>query len=644
MGKRKRIALFASFPETAHVRRVTDGIRIQCEKYDYDLCVFSASAHLSFPVEAYSRAEASVFDIADFGKIDGVILDPITLKGDKDDYAKNRLLGRLSQYKDLPVFSLEIPIEGTALIPHDNEEILRAICRHVIRLHNAKIVCILTGPKGDKVAEERLAIFLDELGKYGVSVLPEHIVYGDFWYTGGDRLADSIAGGEIPFPDAVVCASDYMALGLIEKLMKHGVKVPEDIIVTGFDATDEGASSRISLTSYEANDVQIAANAVDHIRKIIEPEAQITPYVSDPDRLYHSGASCGCLTDPVHAVESLRQALYYTTPNFADSELKKKVNIGILMESYALENFTASGTPDECMASILASVYLISPYRKFSLCLKENWLTDDSETAGYSDNMFITVSASADDSVNFYGVNNASSFSLSCMHPSLDEPRDKASVFYFSPVHFEGKALGYTVIEREISDKHKPDLVLRTWLRFINISLEMIRSRERLHSLSVRDEMTGLYNRRGMNKAFRKLLECAGPEDRLFVSVIDMDGLKYINDTFGHKDGDFSIKEIASAIAAFARKDEICVRGGGDEFFVIGIGSYSADNAAGYAEEFTAFLAERTKNIDKPYEISASVGCVVCGLSENSSLDRALSEADEIMYQNKIRRKKQRVN
>ena len=108
MKQRKRIALFASFPETNHVRRITDGIMRQCEKYDYDLCVFAASAHLSFPDTPYVRAESSIYELANFDKIDGVILDPITLTGDEEEQAKKRLLKTLKAHADIPILSASL--------------------------------------------------------------------------------------------------------------------------------------------------------------------------------------------------------------------------------------------------------------------------------------------------------------------------------------------------------------------------------------------------------------------------------------------------------------------------------------------------------------------------------------------------------
>lgn len=82
MSRRKRIGLFVAFPEMVHVRRIVEGITRQCHKYDYDLCVFSSSTHLSFPHENYVRGESNIYEMANFDELDGVILDYSTVTGD----------------------------------------------------------------------------------------------------------------------------------------------------------------------------------------------------------------------------------------------------------------------------------------------------------------------------------------------------------------------------------------------------------------------------------------------------------------------------------------------------------------------------------------------------------------------------------
>ena len=638
MSRRKRIGLFMAHPETAHARRILRGMMGQCEKYGYDLFVFSPSIHLSFPHENYVRGEANIYWLANPDELDGVIVDSVSLVGDPDERISKNLYRRLAEYGDLPKCALELPVEGMHLIRSNNEEAIRAQCRHAIEVHGRKKLCLLTGQQGNEIAEARLALYLDEIRKHGLEVLPEHILYGDFYYYSGDALARRIAAGEISMPDAVICASDFMAMGLLDRLGKLGIRVPEDLLVIGFDSSDEGAINLTTVASYEPADMEMGANAVDYLRSLMEPGAKLLPLQRDLSARFHAGASCGCQTDPVYAMKRFRNSLYISTYNKADEEQMDQVGIGTFMEAYVMEGFTASKTIGECFRNIHNYSDLLKPCRNFYLCLKENWEnTDDVVYEGYPERMRVFVASSRVGDEVIYGEENALSFPTAKMLPDLKKTDASPSVYYFSPVHFDGELLGYAVLERELCTQPVINTVYKQWLRYLNSALEMTRSKERLEMLSIRDMMTGAYNRRGMYEKYRAMLQAAREGDALLVCVVDMDGLKYINDTFGHGEGDFGIRTVCSALVSVAEKNEICVRSGGDEFFLIGIGPYSRKEEAKRADAFTLAVSEASENAGKPYHISASIGCIVFEDCRQVSLDNALSEADERMYRYKVK-------
>lgn len=359
--------------------------------------------------------------------------------------------------------------------------------------------------------------------------------------------------------------------------------------------------------------------------------------------MFRPGASCGCQSSLSRTVDILRHALYFTTRNYVDPDLTQHADMGLLMESYLVENLTGTDTPEECMQIIYQNAYHLNPFRNLYLCLREDWLDMDNDRyEGYPDTMEIVASETNAGEESFYKAGKHIVFDTKCMIPKLDEPQEEASVFNFLPVHFDGKLLGYTVLQREISNRFKVNLVCRNWLRFINNALEMIRTKKRLQAFSVRDEMTGTLNRRGMYAHLERVLPQIREKDRLLVCVIDMDGLKYINDTFGHQEGDFGIKLVSAAVSAVTETQEICVRAGGDEFYLIGVGTYADDATALKIEAFLQTLAQKASVYDKRYPVTASIGAVLCSAHTMQEAEEALSLADEQMYQFKLNRKKQR--
>ena len=121
----------------------------------------------------------------------------------------------------------------------------------------------------------------------------------------------------------------------------------------------------------------------------------------------------------------------------------------------------------------------------------------------------------------------------------------------------------------------------------------------------------------------------------MFISFIDMDGLKTINDKYGHKEGDFSIKTIATALKNSCNATTICARFGGDEFIAIGIG----DNPEEFEAIFNHNLEILNSKSKKEYKIQGSIGSTVSKIDDNTDIFKLISQADSIMYEQKKRKK-----
>ena len=640
MSVRKNICFITARPEKSHGRRVLDGIFTQCEKYGYNVSVICSLTHLQNFAKTFNVGEQNIYNLIDYSNFDAVILDTIALTEDYTGNTIRKISDRIEKECKVPVIALIVPYRDFHCVRNYNEPILREMCRHVVEDHGKKNICILTGPKGHTEAESRLSTFLDELRNHDITVSNEHIIYGDFWYTSGIELAEDLLEGNISMPEAVICASDHMALGLIEKLTTNGVKIPEDLIVIGYEGTSEAALSKITLTTYESNEKQSAAEAVDYIRSKIEPDAPIIPFENDIRNNLHLGMSCGCQPDVDRNSNVFKDALYLTIRNYSSSDFTENVDIGQLMESYVFEKLTSSGTPQSCIDNIYENTNLIEPFTNFYLCLLDNWLDIDSELLnGYPEKMRLVLASSNNGETSFHSAERSYTFDTKLMIPRIHEDCDKPYAFYFSAVHFNEKTLGYAVLQRELTNEHKINLVYRNWLRFVNSSLEMVRAKNKYMLISVKDEMTGLYNRRGMYEELDKMLAHSKSTDRLFVAVIDMDRLKYINDTYGHAEGDFSIKTVGRAAEAITMSSEKCVRAGGDEFFIIGVGDYDESDVNKRTDKFNKVMKEYSDNSGKPYIISASIGCAVGG---QDAFDETLSAADKTMYAHKMNKKKHR--
>ncbi len=169
-------------------------------------------------------------------------------------------------------------------------------------------------------------------------------------------------------------------------------------------------------------------------------------------------------------------------------------------------------------------------------------------------------------------------------------------------------------------------------------SLEKVREAKNLfYDASLKDDLTGLYNRRGfLTFAEEQVkLACAGRRE-LLVVFADVDGLKAINDGYGHSEGDRALKHAAEVLLAVFRDTDIVARLGGDEFAVLALDCSPTGlvRINAHFEKMLRFVNDR----DRPWKLSISVGTVQVDSRHQVSLDELLSKADAMMYERKRER------
>ena len=160
--------------------------------------------------------------------------------------------------------------------------------------------------------------------------------------------------------------------------------------------------------------------------------------------------------------------------------------------------------------------------------------------------------------------------------------------------------------------------------------------RERaLEEMTFVDELTGLYNRRGFAMfASQQLRLAARTHQNVVLVSIDVDGLKRINDTYGHAEGDRALGEIGVALRNSFREADVIGRQGGDEFVVLA--TETDQRGAEHAlERFAEVLAQRNARDDRAWKLGASIGWLRTMPVKGVTLPQLLAQADERMYEQK---------
>ena len=185
--------------------------------------------------------------------------------------------------------------------------------------------------------------------------------------------------------------------------------------------------------------------------------------------------------------------------------------------------------------------------------------------------------------------------------------------------------------------------VIRDLLRrALQCATKQYRVQMELSNLALQDELTGLYNRRGFLALGDRQLKLARRSDHgLLLFFIDVDGLKEINDVFGHAEGDAALRWTAEALEATFRDSDVVARVGGDEFAALAIEA-SGQSEASIHERLTEYLNSVSRK-DAPYKFSVSLGTARFDPWHPASIRELIAEADRAMYEQKRRRSSLRL-
>jgi len=191
-----------------------------------------------------------------------------------------------------------------------------------------------------------------------------------------------------------------------------------------------------------------------------------------------------------------------------------------------------------------------------------------------------------------------------------------------SPVKDEkGKTVAVTVVSKDIT--------------------EIKQLEERLRALTLTDELTGLYNRRGFLALVEPLLKLAKRQKKtLHMLYSDMDKLKEINDTFGHQVGDVAIRDTANIFRATYRESDIIARIGGDEFVVIPVEGVGNDSS-GIENRLQENIASHNAEGAREYKLSISCGIAQYDPSNPTSIDELLFQGERLMYEQKRKKREE---
>lgn len=193
------------------------------------------------------------------------------------------------------------------------------------------------------------------------------------------------------------------------------------------------------------------------------------------------------------------------------------------------------------------------------------------------------------------------------------------------------------VQEDSALDEGQTGRMKKLMMRAVHCAAKQYMLQAELGNLALTDELTGLCNRRGFMAIAERQLKIGHRTGRgIVLFFMDIDGMKQINDSFGHGEGDQVLRRTAKALKMTFRDSDVIARLGGDEFAVLAI--EASDNSE---SAIRARLAEDLKTVsagETRYAINLSLGAVRINICSNASIGEWMVRADQAMYEQKRRR------
>lgn len=620
--------------------------RLQCvralNKYavqqGYRLFIFHSKTDFYLPLTPTDDGEMSIFQLIQYHMLDAMIVLPDTIKRDS---VLQSIIDSCRSH-NVPIISIDKFLEGCVNFRFDYSNSFEMLCQHVVQKHHAKRLFMMAGMKDNTFSDERIHAFEKVMAENNITPDNYRIGYGDFWEKPTrETLEQWFIEEQCPIPDAIICANDTMAIVCSQFLQNHGYRIPEDCIITGLDGISEANYHVPHITTctqdYDTMGKEVIAAAIRlHQGLPVEPTRIIDFHI-----LYSQ--SCGC-------------------------EKPAPLNINNAMQDIA-DQLKRANERQELTCQVQSAVTSMTSLAELPEIIQDKFIFE-SMVFALNDDIFRAPDFGErhrngepfSEQVNvmyqryFWAPQDACVISLEQLIPDLSTMLRREDPVIFCPLHFLDLVMGYCAFQTDIS--HDSYEKINSFMNAMNSSLGIFHSQvhtksinmqlksanSELEKLYVHDHMTGLLNRRGFYRQFhQQLKESSGKNMSIVIISADLDGLKHINDTFGHTEGDNAITTVGKALVSSAIQGEVCSRFGGDEFTVAGV---IADSDSCYFDSFRFRFREylhRYNSIShKPYQVESSIGFCIQPMDKNVDLDQMIKVADDRMYEDKIQRRKAR--
>lgn len=603
--KRRICGVVAAQAADIEQRQILQGVIEQAQSADMDVAVFSNIYNPEKPNSAL-LCENSIYDLILSPELDGIILiSEVILNKALQQSIKEKLISQ----RHIPIVVIGTEISDFALpnftfINTSDENDIEAITDHLIEVHGFTDIDIITGHKELNASHSRVRGYRKSLKKHGIPFNRNKVYFGDFWMNSGQALAQRYIKSELPFPEAILCANDYMAYGLLDDFLAHDVHVPEDVTVVGYEYIRERLYHSPILTTYQRNRKGVGAEAVRILQQKINGGSYEINTGFAGEIICGNSCDCGIKGEQFNQeLTSVRKEQIYSLLNLF-SQFEQRLTECRSMRDYI------TVCQEFC--------YLIRDVYGIYLCLYENWCTSGDDTGMMNCYRVMGPDSLSDVQVFF------NQYEMSVLFSHFTKP----AAYYFNPLFFSDRVLGYIVLLYDSPDTY--DHIFRNWVKAASNALEFLRMKNDIsyllqcQNLSVyQDSVTGLYNRKGFEYAVTSIISTLESEQKFMLLLLKTD-LFSAKSQFSKQDKKMKLSlEIADAVKRLMHWDnDICGR--------INDNVYAFACFSGADEDYSELLVDKLKTIliHKPlYMSERGMHTFVCSAGLYSTAEFDLDSA-----------------
>ena len=558
----------------------------------------------------FYNAESSVFDLIPFAKVDALVIMDERIKS--HDVVQH-IINRANEH-NVPSIIIDGEYENTSVVKFDYARGFEKVVRHIIEDHHITKPHFMAGKANSPFSIERLNVFKKVLSENGITYDDSMLSYGDFW-SKPSRSATKKLLERDELPQAIICANDIMAINVCDVLQNAGINTPDDILVSGFDGIDEAFLSTPGITTAICDSKSLASSVMEAVMANLRGERNVTGWIVPT---FVPNQSCGCSRNDITSFSSIHE--------FNNRFYHHQDDIHIMQNLTAI--LMCCETIEECAHHIRNSITepMCCIVEDAIFDVEKNYFLEDVETTTKS----VIYNYFSDDE-------KLLPYNEETIIPYLDSIIKEGYPLIFNALEYMGKSIGFVCYSY-----NNYNLVNYTRISSITNALSMglggfitLRYQEylkrKIQNMYQLDALTGLYNRLAFLSRFEEVKENSQLTGHpLTVIMIDLNGLKKINDSFGHAAGDKAIAAVARALKTSCPLGSLCVRFGGDEMLALILGDY---DVASLINQMQRRLNEDSQKLG--FDVSASYGSHKTVLSKDFDLDKIISIADENMYKMK---------